>query len=219
MPVKEKDKGKLEIRSFPMKVEIRSEGESPPRLVGYAAVFNELSEPIWGCFREKIRPGAFAKSIGKDDIRALWNHNPDFVLGRNRSGTLRLYEDERGLKIEITPPDTQQSRDLLESIRRGDVDQMSFGFRTLQDAWSKLPDDPMETRELIEVELFDVSPVTYPAYPQTSIATRSAQEILDSHAEAVQAGGSSDEIEAGKKQARAAKLRAVNLEIMNMEVM
>jgi len=173
----------LERRAFPVKVEIRTdESGGPPKLAGYAAVFNSLSEDL-GWFREQIKPGAFANSIKTSDIRALWNHNPDYVLGSNRAGTLILEEDEKGLRIEITPPDTTWAKDLMQSISRGDVDQMSFGFRTKQDEWDER--DPKNViRTLLEVDLFDVSPVTYPAYPATSIGVRSAKEIFDSHAAA-----------------------------------
>ncbi|GAB4274647.1 HK97 family phage prohead protease [Thermincola ferriacetica] len=196
---------KLERRAYPVKVEIRSDESGPPRLVGYAAVFNSLSADLGG-FREQIRPGAFANSIKTSDIRALWNHNPDFVLGRNRAGTLKLEEDDRGLKIEITPPETQWAMDLLESIRRGDVDQMSFGFRTLKDEWDE-SDQKNVIRTLVEVELFDVSPVTYPAYPATSIGVRSAKEVFDAHVAAGQAAGKAAEIEEARKQARVSLLK------------
>ena len=96
----------LERRAFPVKVEIRSDdGSGPPKMVGYAATFETLSEDLGG-FKEKIRTGAFTNTINKADIRALWNHNPDFVLGRNKAGTLSLREDKQGLSIEIIPPDT-----------------------------------------------------------------------------------------------------------------
>lgn len=151
---------------------LRAEG-APPRIAGHAAVFNTLSEDLWG-FREQIAPGAFAKSLGKDDIRALWNHDPNIVLGRNRSGTLSLAEDERGLAIEIVTPDTQLVRDMvLSPIERGDVSQMSFGFRTISDEWRM--QDGMPLRTLLEVDLFDVSPVTFPAYPDTDVAVRSLE--------------------------------------------
>lgn len=195
----------LERRAFPVKVEIRSDDKGPPRLTGYAAVFNTLSEDLGG-FREKIKPGAFANSIKTLDIRALWNHNPDFVLGRNKSGTLTLAEDEKGLSIEIIPPETTWAKDLLESIRRGDVDQMSFGFSTVKDEWDE--SDPKDIiRTLIEVKLFDVSPVTYPAYEATTVGVRSAKEVLDSHVAQVQESQKATEIDARRNQERISVLR------------
>lgn len=163
----------LERRHFTLDalhVEKREDGKR--RIVGHAAVFNQLSEDLGG-FREQIAPGAFAEAIEKDDVRALYNHNPDHILGRTVAGTLKLAEDARGLAIEIDPPDTQIARDLLVSIERGDISQMSFGFsiRPNGQDWAK-DDDGRVIRTLKRVRLFDVSPVTYPAYPQTDVALR-----------------------------------------------
>lgn len=160
-----------ERRSFKA-TELRVEGEQKqPVIRGYAAVFNVVSENL-GWFREIIRPGAFKKTINDGaDVRALFNHNPDFVIGRTKSGTLKLTEDEKGLFIEATPPDATWARDLVLSISRGDIDQMSFGFETVKDRWGTEGGESM--RELLEAKLFDVSPVTYPAYTQTSVSARS----------------------------------------------
>jgi uncharacterized protein len=149
--------------------EIREINNQPTVLIGYAAIFNQLSEEIYG-FRERIAPGAFATSLG-NDVRALFNHDPNLILGRTTSGSLSLLEDSKGLRVEITPPDTQLARDLIISMRRGDIDQMSFGFRTKKDNWEEI--DGQTVRTLIDVDLFDVSPVTFPAYPQADIAVRS----------------------------------------------
>ena len=97
------------------------------------------------------------------------------MLGRNKAGTLELAEDEKGLLVKITPPDTQWAKDLLVSIGRGDITQMSFGFIVLDDIWQE--SDGMDIRELIKVKLFDVSPVTFPAYTQTECNIRSAEEV------------------------------------------
>ncbi len=143
------------------------------KIAGHAAKFDQLSEDLGG-FRERIAPGTFAKTLQSADIRALWNHDANIVLGRNKSGTLRLSEDSAGLAYECDAPDTQLVRDMvLAPIARGDVNQCSFGFFTLSDKWAKL--DGEWVRTLLEVELFDVSPVTYPAYPQTDVAVRSLQ--------------------------------------------
>ncbi|AQU06100.1 HK97 family phage prohead protease [Dehalococcoides mccartyi] len=165
-----KTKPEYVTRSYDV-TELRAEADSEgtPKIKGHAAVFNKQSVALVG-FREQILPGAFAKTITKSDIRALWNHDPNYVLGRNKSDTLRLVEDEKGLSIEIDPPDTQWARDLMVSIKRGDVSQMSFGFHVIKDHW----DNDNSLRTLVEVELFDVSPVTYPAYPQTDVSVRSA---------------------------------------------
>lgn len=146
-----------------------------PMIEGHAAVFDSWSETLGGIFpfREIVRKGAFAESIGKDDIRALFNHDPNYVLGRNRAGTLELVEDEVGLRVRICPPDTGWAKDLQTSIRRGDINQMSIGFVVQDDAWST--ENGIDTRELKKVQLFDVSPVTYPAYTATDVGVRAMQ--------------------------------------------
>lgn len=157
-----------------LRVETRA--DLPSKIFGHAAKFDVLSEDLGG-FRERIAPGTFAKTIQSADVRALFNHDVNFVLGRNKSGTLRLSEDSAGLAIEIDAPQTQLINDMvLAPMQRGDINQMSFGFRTLQDKWAKL--DGEWVRTLLEVELFDVSPVTYPAYAQTDAAVRSLEAAV-----------------------------------------
>jgi hypothetical protein len=173
MPEKRKQR-EVERRNFPV-TELRAvtDDKGLRHITGYAAIFDSLSEDLGG-FREKIEPGAFKKSIKKDDVRALKNHNTDYVIARTKSGTLKLSEDERGLKIDATPPDAQWAKDLMESIDRGDIDQMSFGFQTVTDRWETQNNE--EIRTLVEVRLFDVSPVTFPAYPDTEVGLRSLDE-------------------------------------------
>ena len=167
----------MERRVFDIdKIEVRAaDGDSPAKLIGHAAIFNKLSDDLGG-FKERIAPGAFADSLG-NDVRALFNHNPDLILGRTKAGTLALEEDKRGLRVEIDPPDTQVARDLMESVKRGDISQMSFGFFTLDDDFERKRDGTI-IRTLKKVDLFDVSPVTFPAYPQTKIAMRSLGTFL-----------------------------------------
>jgi hypothetical protein len=168
--------GDYEIRAFPIsELRVVGSGDEMRKITGHAAVFNAMSEDL-GWFREMIEPGAFKSTIGKADIRALQNHDPNYVLGRNRSGTLTLAEDERGLAIEVTPPDTQWARDLMTSMDRGDIDQMSFGFRVVRERTEGTFDQPV--RVLEEVDLFDVSVVTFPAYPQTTAEVRTRFERL-----------------------------------------
>lgn len=166
----------VEYRAFPL-IEVRAaaEGEGP-KIVGHAAVFEVISEKL-GLFREKIARGAFTKTIQEADVRALWNHDPNYVLGRTKARTLTLSEDEHGLAIEITPPATSWARDFIETLRRGDVDQMSFGFRAVKEQWEGEGDLGL-LRILKEVELFDVSPVTFPAYPQTDVQVRALKRVL-----------------------------------------
>lgn len=159
----------LEYRSC-VEMEFRAEGDSV-KVGGYAAVFNSLSEDLGG-FREVIRRGAFTHTIAQGaDVRFLINHD-GMPLARTKSGTLRLAEDERGLRIDATldPTDPDVQR-LIPKMRRGDLSQMSFGFRTQKDAWRQEGAD--QIRELHAVDLFDVSAVTYPAYQATDVALRS----------------------------------------------
>lgn len=150
----------------------------PIRFGGYAANFGILSDDLGG-FREQIAPGAFTASLGADDIRCLFNHDPNYVLGRNRSGTLRLSEDDQGLLFDVDAPDAQWARDLHISVQRGDVSQCSFSFDVIRDQWWTV--DGGEERTLLEVKLADVSIVTYPAYPTTAVAVRSARDVLEAH--------------------------------------
>lgn len=163
----------MEQRAFELnELRVSRDDKQPPRIVGHAAVFNTLADG--GRFREKVAPGAFAESINADDVRALFNHDSNIVLGRNRAGTLRLKEDERGLSIEIDPPATQAARDLIVSLERGDISQMSFGFETLKDSWEKSDDESKtDIRTLLKVRLWEVSPVVFPFYKQTDVAVRS----------------------------------------------
>ena len=162
----------LERRAFAVELRVAKEEGKAPMLRGHAAVFEQLSEDLGG-FREKIAAGAFKDAIKGDDVRALFNHDPNFVLGRNKAGTLKLSEDDTGLKVDIDPPDTQFARDLMVSIERGDISQMSFGFTipTGGQMWEE-QEDGSYIRTITRASLFDVSPVTFPAYPQTDVAVR-----------------------------------------------
>jgi HK97 family phage prohead protease len=170
-----------EWRSLPFaecRLAVREAGKAP-KIVGYPIKFNSLSSPIpigQSSFREIVHPDAIAKAMKRQpDVRALIDHMPTHVLGRTRSGTLRLVPDEYGLRCEIDPPDTTFAKDTLESLRRGDVDGMSFGFETRADSWSDQLIDGKRTsvRTLGDIDLYDVSVVTYPAYPDTEVAVRS----------------------------------------------
>jgi HK97 family phage prohead protease len=168
-----------EIRAIPAEFRIQQTENEPLKIIGYAARFNELSEEMWG-MREKIAPGAFTEAIGKSDVRALWNHDPNYVLGRTKNGTLQIREDEQGLFYEVTPPDAQWARDLVESIKRGDVDQSSFAFTVDVEQWDESGNPVVRT--IVKVrELFDVSPVTYPAYPTATSGVRSLGDVAKEH--------------------------------------
>ena len=167
------EKRVFEIR---MDYENKEDGDDiETRLVsGYAAVFDKYSEDLGG-FKERIEKGAFADAISISDVRALFNHDANYILARNTSGTLRLMEDEVGLKYEFEMPKTSFGNDLLQMIKRGDVNQSSFGFTVENDTWSEK--DGMVIRTINKVKrLYDVSPVTYPAYPDASVAVRNLQK-------------------------------------------
>jgi HK97 family phage prohead protease len=162
---------KTERRTFTVRdIEARQAEDGTMRMAGYAAVFNEASVPL--PFIEKIAPGAFRKTLSETpDVRLLINHE-GLPMARTKNGTMRLSEDERGLFFEAELANTQEARDLYTLVERGDVDQMSFAFRVIRQNWSK---DRSE-RTLTEVSLADgdVSIVTYPAYPATSVEAREA---------------------------------------------
>lgn len=150
------------------------EGESNV-IEGYAAVFNSPTN-IGGWFTEEIAPGAFSKAISENgDIRALFNHDWNNVLGRTKSGTLRLYEDERGLKFEVDLPNTSIARDLVESLKRGDISQCSFGFIPTVEEWDYNVEPAKRT--ILEVDLFEVSVVSVPAYEDTEVALVRNKEL------------------------------------------
>jgi HK97 family phage prohead protease len=154
----------VERRFVSSEFEVRQLPSGGVQIEGHAAVFNRFSQDLGG-FVEQVAPGAFAKTIQEADVRALFNHDPSMVLGRNKSGTLRLSEDNVGLHYQVDMPDTSYARDLAISMERGDVSQSSFGFRVIPggDGWSYTEQDyPLRT--LNELQLLDVSPVTYPAY-------------------------------------------------------
>lgn len=161
----------------------------PDVIVGHAAVFNTWS-PNWEGFRERIQPGAFKRSINSpDNIYALWGHQDLQPLASRDAGSLTVSEDETGLLTEFTPSDTSYARDLIANIRAGVVKQMSFRFMVREggDHWAEGADGVPE-RTLTDVELIEVSPVTFAYYPPTDVALRSlhawqkAQEPQDSTA-------------------------------------
>jgi HK97 family phage prohead protease len=140
---------------------------------GYAAVFNEEAN-IGGWFREVIAPGAFRKAIGRDDVVFVINHD-GLPLARTRSGTLRLTEDDHGLKMETElDPEDPDVKSIVPKMKRGDLDKMSFAFVPTVQEWDESGDIPLRT--IREVELYDVSIVTTPAYGGTDIGLRALEE-------------------------------------------
>lgn len=189
-----------ELRTFDSELEVRANTDGTETLTGYAAVFNRLSSNLGG-FVEQVAPGAFTKTVQEADIRHLLNHDANIVLGRNRSGTLRLSEDTTGLHYEVDLPKTTAARDLSESVKRGDISGSSFAFRVVGDdgdEWG-LTDAEFPLRTLRQVQLYDTSTVTYPAYPSTqeadvAAAVRSLARDLDRDVDELVAAASANEL-------------------------
>lgn len=158
-------------------------GSEPLSIEGYAAVFNSYSQDLGG-FKERIKPGAFDRTISeKQDVRCLFNHDPNVVLGRTISGTLLLAQDAKGLSYRCMLPNTQAARDLHASIQRGDISQCSFSFAVVPggQTWGEDTDNRgkfFAMRELTDVDTYDVSPVTYPAYGDTNVGARSMSDLV-----------------------------------------
>lgn len=170
-----------EVRFLSLEMRVKADENEPKKIVGYAAKFDSLSEEMWG-FREQIAPGAFTEALKKSDVRALFNHDPNYVLGRQSAGTLQLSEDDVGLFYEITPPDTQWARDITASIERGDIAESSFAFSMSGgvEEWDDSATPAIRTIKSVG-NLYDVSPVTYPAYPEATTGVRSHKEIFEEH--------------------------------------
>lgn len=172
-----------EMRILTNPVEIRMDGKGQQtKIVGYAAKFNQWSSDLGG-FTERIDPAAFDK-CNMSDVRGLIDHDSSRILGRTTSGTLRLSVDEIGLRYEIDAPDTSYARDLVESMRRGDINQSSFAFRVNYDnpdaeEWVRNDQGNYERTIYDFSNLYDVSPVTYPAYPSTeSVVSQRSLEMV-----------------------------------------
>lgn len=158
----------------PEDVELRIEDGETPKITGYAAKFGKWSADLGG-FREKIKKGFF-DDVLEDDVRGLKNHDSNFLLGRSPK-TMKLSVNSVGLRFEIETPNTSVGRDTVEEIRRGDISGCSFAFSVAEDDWKYLEDGSVE-RTLIKASgLFDVGPVVYPAYPDTSVAARSLEKL------------------------------------------
>ncbi|POK98916.1 HK97 family phage prohead protease [Klebsiella pneumoniae] len=159
---------------------------SNKKLVGYAVRWNSLSEVIWDEFREQFAPGAFKDSLASgSDVRALYEHNYTQLLGRTKSGTLVLSEDDTGLRIELTPPNTQLGNDVLELVERGDISGMSFGFRALKESWDITPTPYIRT--VTAAELREITVTSMPAYPESGVEI-AHRSLFSQHPELRRAG-------------------------------
>ena len=161
-----------EIRSG--RLEIRAMADEKRTIGGYAAMFDQMSEDLGG-FTEVIDREAFS-STDMEDVRALFNHDANQILGRTKSGTLRLKMTEQGLYYEVDLPDTERGKDMYEMIKRGDIDQSSFAFTVSDDDYEYKEGRYFRTIKKID-RLYDVAPVTYPAYQQTSVVARSLDKL------------------------------------------
>lgn len=158
-------------------IEIRAGEGGAKRVFGYGYVFNRYSQDLGG-FVEQVAPGAGLKSLQEADIRGLVNHDANILLGRNKAGTMTLVEDNTGLAYEIDPPDNTTGRDWMVSLSRGDINQSSFSFRAIDVEWGLTPDErPLRT--LKQFALYDVGPVTFPAYVDATSGARSLAAFAD----------------------------------------
>jgi uncharacterized protein len=172
----------IERRSVPTEFEVRQQPTGKVVIEGHAAVFSRLSRNLGG-FVEQIDPSAFDKTLADNpDVRALINHDPTHLLGRTRSGTLRLSKDDIGLVYEVDVPDRSDARDLLVSMERGDITQSSFAFFMIDDEWGKTEQEfPLRTVTAASLHNGDVSPVTYPAYEDadSGVADRAFKSLAE----------------------------------------
>lgn len=153
----------IEIRSATLEADSKSK-----TLVGYVVQWNKHSEVLWGEYVERFSPNAFSQSLASGaDVRALFEHDHTKLLGRTTSGTLKLHEDNIGLRFELTPPDNQLGRDLLVSVERGDISGMSFGFRTIKNEWDFSVEPNLRTVQ--QAELAEITVTSIPAYPDSSL--------------------------------------------------
>lgn len=171
----------VETRLMPseqVELRVKADDKGKPIIHGYAARYESMSHDLGG-FVETIKPGAFDAALKKSDALALVNHDPNLILGRQSNGTLKLESDEHGLRMEIHPPDTEMARHYVEAIRRGDMKGASFAFTVDKggDSWDPASSPPTRTVHQVR-DLFDASIVSYPAYPDTSVAMRSLEAAM-----------------------------------------
>ncbi len=185
----------IETRTTTDFVEVRTNENNERTAVGYAAKFDSLSQNLGG-FIETIEKNAFTQTLESgtgQDARALWNHDSSQLLGRVSAGTLRLEEDDIGLRFEIDLPNTTTGRDVSELTQRGDVQGASFGFRVIEDSWGE-SESGFPLRSLQSVSLSEISLVAFPAYPETEVALRSLARQHDLDFEEVRTAAADDNL-------------------------
>lgn len=155
-------------------IEVREFENGTRTITGYAVKWEMKSHTMgyWRRFKEQFQKGSFRDSLTNDDQRALWSHDTSQVLGRTKNGTLRLFEDDIGLRFELDLPNTTLGNDAFETIKRGDVDGVSFGFAMQKEEWDESDPDNI-TRSITKAKLFEISPVAFPAYPDSQVSARS----------------------------------------------
>jgi HK97 family phage prohead protease len=185
MELDKKMKETKEIRALPIAIEIREtgEGETAKRTITGAIKYNSESAEIrdyWGdTFVEEIAAGAFDDSLKTRGVVGLWSHDTSQVLGNTKSGTLRLDSGDQELRFELDLPNTTSGNDAHESIKRGDVDGVSFGMRVTKDKWSseKRDEERVYKRTVLVADLYEISPLAFPAYPENEVAVRSLDDF------------------------------------------
>lgn len=200
----------------PIRLERRQAAADQPAattVAGYAALYYDGTPAtefrLWDDTVERILPGAFDRAAREDDCRGLFNHNADLVLGRTAAGTCRLTVDAKGLAYEIDLPDTQAARDLAVALQRGDVSGSSFTFEATDQAWAEV--DGLFIREIRAVTLWDVGPVTFPAYTATTAGIRAHGAAAEEAARA--------SLHAWKASRAAARSRAVGVRLRLAEIL
>ncbi|PHD85485.1 HK97 family phage prohead protease [Bacillus toyonensis] len=155
-------------------IEIREVEGGLRTITGYAVKWEMKSVTMgyWRRFKEQFKRGAFTNSLTQDDQLALWSHDYSQVLGRTKNGTLRLFEDEIGLRFELDLADTTLGDDTYKTIKRGDVDGVSFGFQMVKEEWDESDPDNV-VRSVTKAKLIEISPVAFPAYPDSQVSARS----------------------------------------------
>jgi len=169
---------KTERRYTPERLSVERVKDQPPRIVGYAAVYYDGTErtqyELWDGAVERIMPGAFDAALATD-VRGLFNHDPNLILGRTSAGTMGLTADSRGLRYSIDAPDSPNGENVRAAVERGDVTGSSFSFIVNDVRWLK--EESLQVREILGVELFDVGPVTFPAYSATTAGVRAMGDL------------------------------------------
>lgn len=163
--------GSVERVGLSVRADADDDATTGVQLRGLAVVFNSRSEYLG--FYEYIRPAAMDRTLSEQiDVRALWSHNRDLTIGRVSAGTLRMRKTSRGLSTEIDPP--RWGASYVETVKRRDVSGMSFAFETLDDEWHMEDGEP--TREVLDMRVFEVSGVSFPAYPATTLRVAQASD-------------------------------------------